>query len=193
MSTQENGHHFPALGATHSWSYFDKGTLDPETNVWSMTLYYITQDPATGDMYIGGEKQKLDELLVSDDTVVGPIPGAALANSLPSIFRDGWDGQDPVVKFMWSGVMGFTPDGLPLVGKLTRGMSGRAGDGEWLAGGYNGHGMDKSWLTGEALVDMIVGKDVSAWFPSAYLIDEDRLARMDLDDVLAMLGQAGGS
>lgn len=87
--------------------------------------------------------------------------------------------------------MAFTPDMLPLVGRLSKGISGRNGEGEWFAGGYNGHGMDKSWLTGEALVSMVVGKDVSAWFPSAYRITEERLKKMDLDHVLEMLGSAG--
>jgi glycine/D-amino acid oxidase-like deaminating enzyme len=191
MSTQGKGPSFPNLGSTNSWSYVDKGTLDPKTNVWSWTLYYITQDPNTGDIYIGGEKQKLDELFVSDDTVIGSIPGEALSKILPKIFSEGWDASEPVVKKMWSGVMAFTADGFPLVGRLTRGMSGREGEGEWFAGGYNGHGMDKSWLSGEALVSMIVGKDVSGWFPSEYRITEERLQAMDLDNVLAMLGSAG--
>jgi len=124
----------------------DKGTLDPKTNVWSWTLYYITQDPNTGDMYIGGEKQKLDQLFVSDDAVIGDIPEEALSKTLPRIFSEGWK-DDPVVKKMWSGIMAFTADMLPLVGQLTEGISGRKGDGEWFAGGYNGHGMDKAVRT----------------------------------------------
>lgn len=191
MSTQAKGPTFPSLGSTNSWSYVDQGTLDPKTNVWSWTLYYITQDPNTGDIYIGGEKQKLDQLLVSDDTVIGEIPGEALSKVLPKIFGEGWEKSDPVVKSVWSGVMAFTADRLPLVGRLMESMSGRKGEGEWFAGGFNGHGMDKSWLTGEALVGMIVGRDVSGWFPSAYLITEERLKGMDLDNVIQMLGSAG--
>ena len=190
MSTQGQGT-FPNLGDSNSFSYVDKGTLDPKTNVWSWTLYYITQDANTGDIYIGGEKQKLDQLLVSDDTIIGEIPGEALSNILPKIFSEGWKGGDPVVKKMWSGVMAFTADMLPLVGQLTRSMSGRIGDGEWFAGGFNGHGMDKAWLTGEALVRMVVGEDVSEWFPSAYYITEERLQKMDCNNVIEMLGSAG--
>lgn len=190
MSTQGQGV-FPNLGNTNSFSYVDKGTLDPKTNVWSWTLYYITQDPNTGDIYIGGEKQQLDQLLVSDDTVIGEIPGGALSKILPKIFTEGWEEKEPVVKKMWSGIMAFTSDMLPLVGRLTEGMSGRNGLGEWIAGGYNGHGMDKAWLTGEALVKMVVGEDVSGWFPSAYCIMEERLKRMDMNNVIELLGGAG--
>lgn len=182
---------FPRLGAAHSWSYVDKGTLDPITHVWSWTLYYVTQDPHTGAIYVGGEKQKLDQLLVSDDTVVGCIPGEALADVLPRIFRHGWEEHAPVVKSMWSGIMAFTSDSLPLVGRLTESMSGRNGTGEWFVGGYCGHGMDKAWLTGEAVVGMIAGRDVTGWFPTAYYITEERLKRMDFGDVLDMLGSAG--
>ena len=190
MSTQGRGT-FPELGETNSFSYMDKGTLDPKTNVWSWTLYYITQDPNTGNIYIGGEKQKLDQLLVSDDTVIGEIPNEALSKILPKIFNEGWEDKNPVVKKMWSGIMAFTADQLPLVGHLTPVVSQRKGDGEWFAGGFNGHGMDKAWLTGEALVKMIVGEDVSEWFPSSYLITEERLGGMDCRNMIEMLGSAG--
>jgi glycine/D-amino acid oxidase-like deaminating enzyme len=188
MSAQSQGK-FPSLGSSNSFSYMDKGTLDPDTNVWSWTLYYITQDPNTGDMYIGGEKQILDQLLVSDDTVIGEIPSEALSKVLPEIFSEGWE-EPQVVKSMWSGIMAFTADGLPLVGRLTGSMTGRNGDGEWFAGGYNGHGMDKAWLSGEALVGMVLGKELPG-FPQAYCISEERLMRMDLENVLQLFGSAG--
>jgi glycine/D-amino acid oxidase-like deaminating enzyme len=188
MSAQSQGK-LPNLGSSNSFSYMDKGTLDPETNIWSWTLYYITQDPNTGNMYVGGEKQKLDQLLVSDDTVIGEIPGEALSKVLPKIFSGGWE-EPPVVKSIWSGIMAFTADGLPLVGKLTESMTGRNGDGEWFAGGYNGHGMDKAWLSGESLVGMVLGKELRG-FPKAYCISEERLMRMDLENVLQLFGSAG--
>ena len=190
MSTQDQGI-FPNLGNDNSFSYMDKGTLDPKTHVWSWSLYYITQDPTTGDIYVGGEKQKLDQLLVSDDTVIGDIPGVVLSEILPKIFSQGWEDKDPVVKKMWSGIMAFTADMMPLVGKLTQSMTSRNGDGEWFAGGFNGHGMDKAWLIGETLVKTIVEEDVSTWFPRSYRITEDRLAKMDSVNVIDMLGGAG--
>ena len=93
------------------------------------------------------------------------------------------DGRS-VVKRMWSGIIAFTSDGFPLVGRSTESMSGRTVNGEWFAGCYCEHGMDKSWLTGEALVDMIIRKDVSSWLPSLYFLSEERLNNMKLDDAL---------
>ncbi|KAL1981973.1 hypothetical protein VTN96DRAFT_1939 [Rasamsonia emersonii] len=184
MSTQAAGPSFPNLGATTSWSYCSKGLFDPRTGVLTPGLYYVTQDPRTGDMFVGGDKQKVDELLVSDDTAVSSVSSESLASVLSKIFQTGWDDDDdggggggntsPVVRRMWSGVMGFTGDGMPVVGRLDDSMTKRGGDGEWIAAGFNGYGMDKCWLTGEAVAGMVVGRDVSSWFPSAYLVDEER-------------------
>jgi glycine/D-amino acid oxidase-like deaminating enzyme len=75
----------------------------------------------------------------------------------------------------WSGIMGFTSDSLPLVGKLPRSVTLRDGDGEWIAAGYNGGGMCLCWRTGEALANMIYGQDVSNWFPGAFEVTDERL------------------
>ncbi|KAJ5993888.1 MFS transporter [Penicillium sp. IBT 35674x] len=181
MSTQAAGKGFPSKGSSLSWNYVGKSVVDPETGVWSYTLYYITQDPESGDIFIGGEKQKADEVFVSDDTVLPPIPAQNLATILPTIFREGWNETAPEVKKMWSGIMGFTADGLPLVGNLSENATGREGKGEWIAAGYSGHGMDKSWLTGESLAGMVSGKDITAGFPRAYLLTDERLARLSAD------------
>ncbi|KAJ5671077.1 FAD dependent oxidoreductase superfamily protein, partial [Penicillium longicatenatum] len=182
MSTQAAGKGFPNKGSSVSWNYLSKSIMDPETGVWSYTLYYITQDPDSGDIFIGGEKQKAQEVFVSDDTVLPPIPAENLATILPSIFREGWNDTAPEVKKMWSGIMGFTADGLPLVGKLSESVTGRAGEDEWIAAGYNGHGMDKSWLTGESLAEMVSGKDIPVGFPKAYFLTDERLARLSPDE-----------
>lgn len=181
MSTQAAGKGFPNKGSSLSWNYVGKSIIDPETGIWSYTLYYITQDPESGDIYIGGEKQKAEEVFVSDDTVLPPIPAQNLATILPSIFREGWNDTAPDVKKMWSGIMGFTADGLPLVGNLSEKATGRAGKDEWIAAGYSGHGMDKSWLTGESLAGMVSGKGIPVGFPQAYLLSDERLARLSPD------------
>ncbi|KAJ5645998.1 MFS transporter [Penicillium lividum] len=181
MSTQAATPGFQNKGSSLSWNYIGKGILNPETNIWSYTLYYITQDPDSGDIFIGGEKQKAHEVFTSDDTILPPIPAQNLAGILPCIFRDGWNDTKPEVKKMWSGIMAFTADGLPLVGKLSEKVTGRGGGNEWIAAGYNGHGMDKSWLTGESLAGMVSGKGVPDGFPEAYLVTDERLARLTPD------------
>ncbi|HEX5939508.1 MAG TPA: FAD-binding oxidoreductase [Dehalococcoidia bacterium] len=52
----------------------------------------------------------------------------------------------------WAGLMGFTPDGLPLVGRLP------GSERVWVAGGYNGHGNGLALGAVQAVVDGIAGK-----------------------------------
>lgn len=76
---------------------------------------------------------------------------------------------------MWTGLQCHTSDGLPLIGKIPGSASGRKSSvAEWICGGYNGYGMDKTWLSGEALVKMIAGEGVPEWLPKAFLLTETR-------------------
>jgi hypothetical protein len=59
-----------------------------------------------------------------------------------------------------------------------RRQQGCTGEGKWVAAGFNGHGMDKSWLTGERLATMMIDNAVPSGFHTAYLIDKQRLAAM---------------
>lgn len=80
--------------------------------------------------------------------------------------------------------MGITADGLPIVGNLPSSITGRSSGQEWIAAAFNGYGMDKTWLSGEALVAMMAGRDVSKWFPSSFVVSEERLAtRMGVEGV----------
>lgn len=54
----------------------------------------------------------------------------------------------------WSGVMGFSPDGLPLVGPLPEFPAGNV----WFCGAFTGHGMSMGFRTaGAAVAGMIEG------------------------------------
>lgn len=75
--------------------------------------------------------------------------------------------------------MGFTPDGLPIVGGLSASTTGRSGSQEWIAAGFNGHGMDKCWLSGQALALMALGEDVPSWLPRSFLVSEERLGSLN--------------
>lgn len=86
--------------------------------------------------------------------------------------------------------MGFTADGLPLVGNLTGEYTGRTGSNEWIAAGFNGHGMDKCWLTGQALAAMVLGEDAPLWFPTSYLVGEERLRSLTPDAAATMFANA---
>jgi glycine/D-amino acid oxidase-like deaminating enzyme len=173
MSTQHMGPSFPRQGHRASWNHISKATYDASTGHARLGLYYAQQNAKTGIMFLGGESQKLTGLLTSDDSSVAEDAWESLASAAPGIWSVD---QPPKVVELWSGIMGFTADGMPLVGKLPPKTSGRGGHGEWIAAGFNGHGMDKCWLSGEAVARMILGQGDVAEFPRAYLLTEDRIA-----------------
>ncbi|KAL4954406.1 FAD dependent oxidoreductase [Aspergillus filifer] len=150
MSTQSVTPTASNRGAEYSWSLVHEPTLDLASRISAVGLYYMTQNAKTGDFYLGGEKQKYDEILVSDDTVVPALPADNLTALMTKIFAPP-EGVEYTThpKGIWSGIMGFTADHMPIVGRLgSEWRSGNAGDGEWVAAGFNGHGMDKCWLIG---------------------------------------------
>lgn len=63
--------------------------------------------------------------------------------------------RDLKVVRCWSGIMGFTPDGVPLIGELegTPGLT--------VAAGFNGGGFSWALVTGEALAAQLSGEAVS--------------------------------
>lgn len=187
MTTQAVPEHFPSEGHIRSWSLMQPIRLDPKTGEYHFGLYYLQQNAKTKDLFVGTENQTIEECLCSDDSFVSEASAKDLPTILPRMFKavSGDDSEKPTLKAIWSGVMGMTADGLPLVGRLPSNATGREVGQEWIAAGFQGYGMDKCWLTGEALVGMMAGRDVSDWFPSAYAISEDRVAeRLDPEKVV---------
>ncbi|KAM5349542.1 hypothetical protein ACJ41O_006047 [Fusarium nematophilum] len=177
MTVQKPGPSLPDVGGSRSWSLSHKPTLDAQTGLYTTGLYYLQQNAKTGRIWIGNETACMKDILTSDDTYVPEEARQALSTVLPRLFLKGWDSQTTSeIEAIWSGIQGHTADGLPIVGKVPESIAGSPGDnGQWIAAGFNGYGMDKCWLTGEALVKMILGEDVSDWFPECFLVTEDRL------------------
>ncbi|KAJ5121966.1 hypothetical protein N7476_005442, partial [Penicillium atrosanguineum] len=179
MSRQKLGPSFPLLGNEVSWTWRNRPSFDPSTNVVNIGLYYAQQNVKTGDLWIGGEKQSIEDLLNNDDSVVSEQAKDNLASIVPEILQ----GVEPVEMIrIWSGIMGLTADGLPLVGQLRASLTGRSGNSEWVAGGYNGHGMDKAWSCGEAIARMVLGEEAPSWMPKSFLLSDNRLAEFAKDD-----------
>lgn len=172
MSRQKLGPSFPRLGDQFSWSYRSKPSMDPYTGITDIGLYYAQQNVHTGDLWIGGEVQKIDDMLSADDSIVPELAKRNLCSVVPKILQ----GAEPVEPVsVWSGIMGFTTDGLPLVGQLPAAFTNRAGCGEWIAGGYSGHGMDKAWSCGEAVARMLLGEQPPSWMPKSFLLGQERM------------------
>lgn len=177
MSTQTATEEFGRHGHELSWSVVSSPHFDSATNALELGLYYGNQNPKTGDIFFGGEKARLDGLLVSDDSVVEDPCRENIATLLPRYFTRGWsNGQKPEVKEVWSGIMGFTADRLPLVGPLPRSVTGRGAEGgEWIAAGFNGYGMPLCWSSGEAVAKMLLGEDTPDFLPQLFLATKERL------------------
>ncbi|KAJ5688791.1 hypothetical protein N7462_003183 [Penicillium macrosclerotiorum] len=176
MSAQAISPALPNHGARHSWSIYHEPKFDKATGNFTFGLYYMTQNARTGDFFFGGEKQRYEDILVSDDTVVPTIPSRNLQSVMTGTFKSSTgEALKTTPRRIWSGIMGFTPDGMPLVGRLGRSWTGRPNDGEWAAVGFNGYGMDKCWLVGETLGAMIAGADVTGHLPRLYQITDERL------------------
>ncbi|KAJ6090475.1 hypothetical protein N7486_009290 [Penicillium sp. IBT 16267x] len=172
MSRQRIGTSFPRLGDQVSWTYRNKASMDPSSGIIDIGLYYAQQNVHTGDLWIGGEVQKIDDMLSADDSIISEHAKNNLCSVVPKILQV----SGPVEPLsVWSGIMGFTADGLPLVGQLPAAFTNRAGGGEWIAGGYNGHGMDKAWSCGEAVARMILGEQPPSWMPKSFLLGEERI------------------
>lgn len=116
-------------------------------------LDYFRQMP-NGSLLIGGFRQleKATEVGYSDH-ITDVIQNALhdfVKTHLPTL-------HDKKVTHRWSGIMGFSRDGQPLIGALPE-------DNQiYFAGGYTGHGIGLAFHTGKCLTDLIFGREVPKW------------------------------
>ncbi|ORX52701.1 FAD dependent oxidoreductase [Hesseltinella vesiculosa] len=72
----------------------------------------------------------------------------------------------------WVGVMGNSKiDALPFVGELST-MDGDAKlKGQYIAAGFHGHGMPRTFLCGKALAQLLADQPLDDYFPTPFLLD----------------------
>jgi glycine/D-amino acid oxidase-like deaminating enzyme len=185
MTRQAAPAEFPRVGDRRSWILHYAPGYD-----------YITQSPfsASGDIYIGGGllKALLSGNVTVEDADIGNVRDdlqseealKALETAIEERFRGG---KGTRILDKWTGVMGFTVDEAPIVGRVPDDISGRRASREWVAAGFCGHGMAYCWLTGKAVAEMLLnGEDsVNEWFPTEeYACSNQRLQRTTLHDSL---------
>lgn len=116
-------------------------------------LDYFRQLPS-GELLIGGFRQieKATEVGYSDHTT------EVIQNALHDFVRKHLPQYNAKnVSHRWSGIMGFSRDGQPLIGALP-------GDNQvYFLGGYTGHGIGLAFHTAKSLVDLIFGREVPKW------------------------------
>ncbi|KAF2420128.1 FAD dependent oxidoreductase [Tothia fuscella] len=144
----------PNRGDSTSWNLHQKARYDPNIDAILNGSYYLQQNANSGFFFFGGEAQIAHTALTSDDTNASAVSVQHLVDKLSEFFGIEHENNDALVS-SWSGIMGFTPDSLPLAGKLPSSITLRDGDGEWIAAGFNGGGMCLCWRVGEAIAKQI--------------------------------------
>ncbi|KAL4791930.1 FAD dependent oxidoreductase [Aspergillus venezuelensis] len=169
--------HHQDRGSKASWAIHYLPHINLENGAFADGLIYGIQNTRTGWYFFGGEKSSVEDLLSANHTIISTTPVRFLEESVSSLLDLTGGKQDSGSKLVssWSGIMGFSSDGLPLVGRLPRTLTDRDSTGEWLYGAYNGYGMPSAWLAGVSLGLMIVGKSPREYLPEAFLISEERL------------------
>lgn len=137
-------------------------------------------DDSHYDIVIGGGLTRTpdmgrSEFYTTDDTYES-IPQSVstyLHDCTAEFYGRNW-GEDyhQRVRHLWSGIMGYSADGHPLVGLYP------GEDSLWLDVSFQGHGMVLALLCAKALTQMILGKDdaeLTEWFPRCFRITEKRL------------------
>ena len=138
-----------------------------------------------GDIVIGGGLTKTAEEGLydygnTDDTKLNNDVIEYLKSSTETFFGPSWgdDHPDGRIRQSWSGVMGFSGDGFPLVGPMP------AEEGLYIAAAFQGHGMVNCFLCAKALTQIITdGADekLDSWFPRAYRMSESRFGAKFVD------------
>ncbi|CAN9229158.1 unnamed protein product [Alternaria sp. RS040] len=124
---------------------------------------------------------------VSDDAVIDEGSAAYLRGALLKVMELGGQTEglnELKAAAQWTGIMGYSRDDHPWVGKVP------GNEGLWLAGGYTGHGMPNGTLCGKAIVDMVLGEmdgnDLTAVheemvrkgdMPKSYILTKERIDR----------------
>ncbi len=125
----------------------------------NFVLDYFRQLP-TGEMLIGGfrQLQKDVETGYSDQTTA-TIQSALedfLKVHIPAV-------REAKITHRWSGIMGFSVDGQPMVGALPTDPQ------LYFVGGFTAHGVGLAFNSGKTLVDAMFGRAVPSWISAKRL------------------------
>ncbi|KAL4951018.1 FAD dependent oxidoreductase [Aspergillus filifer] len=87
---------------------------------------------------------------VSDDSQVLEKAVRYFDGYMQRTFK-GWEGSGAYTDRVWTGIMGYSSDNIPHVGKVP------GSEGVWVIAGFTGHGMPQVYLSAEGLARMVVG------------------------------------
>jgi glycine/D-amino acid oxidase-like deaminating enzyme len=176
ITVQNPGSGFPAA-SSNSWSFIMNNGLD-----------YATQNPSSGQIFIGGgDADKRPLLGISSDAEEDIESLSHLGGILPAVFGvDQWGhelGNKKRIEASWTGILCNSIDSVPFVGMLPQCLLDRpAGTqelgAEWICAGYGGYGMVNAFMSARYLARMIQGTDVRGHLPTPYILTRQRAERL---------------
>lgn len=136
----------------------------PENTSRLVHTYSLRYGPALYDymiprldksIVIGGAKQpfwhdKSHWYNVTDDSKFIE-PATAYFDGLMQRHFSGWEKSGAYTEMVWTGIMGWTSDCMPYIGEVP----GKKG--QYIAAGFNGHGMPLIHLASKSLADIVRG------------------------------------
>ncbi|KAI3321909.1 FAD dependent oxidoreductase [Xylariaceae sp. AK1471] len=140
-----------------------------------------------GTLILGGERFAVPEGEegISRDDTINPIISHALHRGLNHAVKllPGDEPEKEALRaaYEWTGIMGYSRDSHPWVGRVPGTLLGDANvetgaDGLWISAGFTGHGMPVAPGSGIAVAQMILGKESGAKVPEAWTLSEKRIA-----------------
>lgn len=163
---------------------------------------YLIQRPSDRGEHLmfGGGRQHGPSIGVTDDSVVDSKTAHYLRSRLIEVFQlpESEDGASQTYEMEatheWSGIMGFSRNGLPWVGKVPETTN------TFISAGFTGHGMPNTWLCGKAVALLVSGSlnqkcsdteslhkvKQETGLPDSYLASEERIkSALQIEDVEA--------
>ncbi|CAM1500474.1 Fc.00g096360.m01.CDS01 [Cosmosporella sp. VM-42] len=147
-------------------------SLDSKFSLW---LRYAVKDydyliqRQGGDVVVG--RANTGRRATGDDSETDMSPMAQLRGFSDEAMATPVPGASAHISHVWSGILGFTQDAMPFVGRLP--FPGRSR--QWVCGGYHGIGMIKAFRTAEMVALMVLDESVSDEYPRSMLITEKRV------------------
>lgn len=181
VTAQRPGRRMPnggSLEATYSFVY-DGGYEYMITRPKGVSARF-EGDVIMGGGLVRGEKSEggMMEFGITDDSNLNEGISEYLRETTPRYFGENWgeDNPDGRVRQEWTGIMGFSADGFPLVGEVP------GEEGLWVSASFQGHGMVLCWMCAKALVEMMMTENagnngLETWFPDSFKISEERLKK----------------
>lgn len=211
MTAQRPGQSLPAEMLQRSFTFFEI----PISYDYLTQLPNGEHEMMLGGAFAQEGHEGFEAVANSDDSTYSKRVTTHLGGVLPRYFgEDNWgrEGQPPEgdtsewskgrVKAAWSGILGISADMHPWVGRLSPSISGRptplnqhgsepiipTPPGEWIAAGYSGEGMVQAWMSGQALAEMIMGREhegnLAEWFPDVLRVSTNRWKKAKHTDLL---------